>query len=399
MLQICHANAWGPDVARNNAPKTIVIDRWRARVKAARGKHEDGRWYWEARGPGEDGGRTWRALGWRTREEATADLFALSSATPAPTLASSSAISTVQDLLETWLGAQRERVQAGELRESSRGTYQEVCERLLVSVARFGAEPAAKITSVRLEDLYLTLRGLGWAPRSALQTLEVVSSAARWAMRREYLPLRDLRASIGTPARVRERNTPAVDTVARLLAAVEEHGPAWARPFLSVQASTGMRPGEVSVLRPCDLSVPARKGAACPIITIPDVPGKTKTGTRQVALSWWAYDALQTIAPASPESRFFGPNTSCLINDYLARACEAEGLPRMTAMSFRRYVATQHAVLGHNVAEAARAMGHSVAHMTGTYYTTTPETLRSVGIPDPTQAGEVVDLAARRRRG
>ena len=386
-------------MARNSAPKTITIDRWRARVKAARGRHDDGRWYWEARGPGADGERTWRGLGWRTREEATADLFALSAATPPPAAASSSAISTVKDLLEVWLGAQRERVRAGELRESSRGTYQEVCERLLAQVARFGAEPAAKITSVRLEDLHTTLRGLGWAPNSCRQAVEVVSSAARWAMRREYLPLRDLTVNMATPARVRERNTPTSDSVASFLDAVEKHGPAWARPFLVVQTATGMRPGEVSVLRPVDISVPERRGTACPIVTIPDVPGRTKTGTRQVALPWWAYDLLQTIAPSSPEGRFFGPNSQCLINDYLARACETEGLPRVTAMSFRRYAATQHAILGHNVAEAARSMGHSPTFMLNTYYTTTPETLRSVGIPDPTQAGEVVDLAARRRRG
>ena len=98
-------------------PKHIVVGKVIARPVRGPAKANRSSWYWQARVE-VDGTRTTLWSGWGTKAEVTeivVDLLAKRPAEEPEPDVRASELEDVRDLMEVWLGAQRARLEAGDL--------------------------------------------------------------------------------------------------------------------------------------------------------------------------------------------------------------------------------------------------------------------------------------------
>ena len=97
-------------MARNRKPAKVIVEPYRAR--AVRGPHKDGsgRWYWRAevyRGQRGAGATVW--TGWNDRAGIAELLMGLATGEAAQNNDVDPTVTTVRDLMECWVAAERSR--------------------------------------------------------------------------------------------------------------------------------------------------------------------------------------------------------------------------------------------------------------------------------------------------
>lgn len=224
---------------------------------------QDGRCYAVARWT-EGDARPSRSLGWCTLDEARAAAARI--ATRAP-----ERVPTVAALLDVWIVAQEERLEAGEIRpETLRGYSRD--RRTLAALC--GKLNPSAVTSATLADLATRIARLGThAATTTDRLLVVLCGALAWGRERDLVT--------GRPVRWERRSRPATAQRAQpeadLDAAIQSMPDDSRRLFVEVLRATGMRPGELAILRSRHVH-PIPDGV---ILQVPDEPG-AKTGARRV---------------------------------------------------------------------------------------------------------------------
>lgn len=176
------------------------------------------------------------------------------------TLPDEGASATVNDVIlayDTWAKAYyhrdgKEDTQIGMIRDALR-----------VVKELFGRTPAAEFGPLKLEAVQQTMAGKGWSRSYVNEQVGRVRRMFRWAVSREMVPaglyhgleaLPGLRK--GAPG-VRETN-PVVPVPEATVEATLPHLPPVVGAMVRVQLLTGMRPGEVCILRACDIDMTGR---------------------------------------------------------------------------------------------------------------------------------------------
>ena len=321
---------------------------------------------------------------WGTVDEIRAAMLALAVQGAAkPTAPVRARVHTVRDLLEYWVAAVEDDLS---LRPGTR-----------VNARRCGRHLARTIGDVHIAsaatclDEHRAQRSREGAAASTIR-LEagVLITAWRWAARRGLVPT-------GAPERprvahrpVRSRYTPTADDVAAILHALRD-APPWVTVSLRLLWSTGCRLGEIGQLRVADVDLV--HGAI-------RVDGKT--GPREVPVAASVLAHLRPFLADKAPAAAVWPVTwmtfrASLGPVYLARACDAAGIPHVIPHAFRRAVVDMLYEAGTDPGDAAALLGHTVAVALQRYRTSRMERRRAAveraglgALP-----GEVIDFAPR----
>jgi integrase len=321
------------------------------RVRAIRGPHPDGRWYFRAeRYEGTTTFPVWS--GWATREEAErvlAKMILVGKDKGPSESRRGEEVSTVTDVLELWLGSVLARplvkkttvaATKASLRHLNRHLGTIPVDRLdLVTLDRYVEarfrESADKTTAGGTIDLELTKLRTAWT----------------WARRRMYVPDRILEIPrveiVGKP-----KYTPTSDEWSAILERLARLP--WVHRLLLIQGCTGARLHEVVRMTWADVDLDT-----CTL----RVPAGTKTGDRPVAIHESLRDYLAAVPESERVGRLIGDVTErtamSRIYVYLQEACEAVGIPRIGTHALRRMVVDQYYRGGADVGTVAAQLGQS----------------------------------------
>lgn len=198
----------------------------------------------------------------------------------------------------------------------------------------YGFTPAREFGPKALKAVRQKMVEVGWSRKLINQRVGRIRRAFRWGVENELVSptvLQALAAVSGlqagrTEAREADPVLPVDDKVVR--ATLPFLGPV-VRGMVEVQLLTGMRPGEVCRLRPCDID------------TTGDVwvyrPGQHKTRhrgkERVVAIGPRARAVLDRLAPADPSDYFFSPRRS--VAAFRAARAAARKTPRYASHAAR----------------------------------------------------------------
>jgi integrase len=191
----------------------------------------------------------------------------------------------------------------------------------------YGHTPAAGFGPRALKVLRQRMIDAGWNRKLVNQRVGRVRRVFKWAASEELLPVAVNQALAAVPGlaagRTAAKEMPPVGPVA------EEHVRA-TLPFLrpgvaamvEVQLLTGMRPGEVCQLRPCDLDTSA------PVWLFRPKQHKTRhrEKPRVVAIGPKAQALLSQFAPSDPADYYFSPRR--VVEQFHAARSAARGTPR-----------------------------------------------------------------------
>jgi integrase len=269
---------------------------------------------------------------------------------------------------------------------------------------RLGDRPLADLTRADLEAFAADLRrlpGLKNRPISDRTVGKVVSATKRlfkWAVER------DLLAASPAVLLKRPRTKPRTRWLSR-----EEWGrlvaaaPPWLKPILTLAAMTGMRLGEIALLRWGDVDLHEA--------AVVHVPQDTKTGTRLVPLNRTAREVLEAqdrlrreVARRTdrlPEFVFIDAATGeglatdrerGRIGRATKAAMRAAGIEGATFHSLRHTAASWMVQAGVGLYEVQHVLGHSTPLMTQRYAHLAPGGLRTAvaALDGPDASGEVV---------
>ena len=123
---------------------------------------------------------------------------------------------------------------------------------------RYGKEPARDFGPRKLQAILDEMPALGWSRTYCNQQLARTKRMFKWAVRQEYVPA-EVYAALCSVEGLRKgaavvRETPAVKPVADdLVDATLPLLPPVVADMVKLQRLAGARPGEVTILRPCDL--------------------------------------------------------------------------------------------------------------------------------------------------
>lgn len=337
-----------PMPARPKRPEPLRIDPYRARV--IRGPREDGAWYWRVETYDQgDGGATSRGAGWWTRKGAIEAIhgFIRAGEPAAPKrrrqsdTVSASTIRTVRDLLEVWVAAMEDRP---DLRPHTLLHYQGAARRLVDVIGDWAL--AAVGPDASTDTARMMLRR-GAAHSTVRVTVNVMASVWVWGVDRGLCRAVRWRVPQLPDAPRSSRYTPSAEDVRRVLLAL----PAELRGVVTVQASTGMRISEVLALTAGDVDLEAQ------VLVVRD----GKTGARRVSYPPGIAGLLAGLArDRDPTERLYRATVNS-VNNALARACKAVGVPRWTSHAHRRLAVQLMYRGGADVGAVASQLGHSEA--------------------------------------
>jgi integrase len=199
---------------------------------------------------------------------------------------------TIEALLTRWLSD----VVPGRVEPTAQATYRWAIERHLVP--GLGHVRVRKLTPEQVESFLVAKAAAGLSRSTCVRLRSVLGQALRWAERRGYV-VRNvaLLAEVPAEARVTREGRALTGSEARvLLAACEEHR---LHAAFVVMLGLGLRPGETTGLRWCDVDLDGRvvhvrqalkwhDGA--PVVGEP----KTKRSRRSLAMPALVVDALRT---------------------------------------------------------------------------------------------------------
>lgn len=314
------------------------------RVRAIRGPKGD-RHYWRAEIADGKHSRTVLSA-WGTEAEITREVAAIIAADRLDAPKPGDTLSTVQDLMETWIAEQDERVKRGDIRARTLVLYERDARRL---VDGMGDTPIRRtgISLGAIERCRDRKLAKGVSRILTARALARLRTAWIWARRHDLVPPVDLPV---VEVRVKEtvRYTPSTGDVLRTAAALN----GWQRLALLTLFHTGMRIGELGELKWEDVDL--ERGVL--------VVRGGKTGDREVPLS---VDLKSLLRPARRESgRVLGvrPRTvRSLCPSHARPICERLKIRPFTAHGVRRLMVDNLLRAGVDVATAASITGHSAA--------------------------------------
>jgi integrase len=219
---------------------------------------------------------------------------------------------TVVELVAQFLAAARQRYRPAELRAYAVGIKRLLALYAELPVARFGPIALEAVRSVMVAE------GL---VRTAINIhVHRLRAIWRWGVRRELIPETLHRALLSVPGLrageqgVRER-TPIRPASWRQIRAVLRCAPPLVRVMARVQLLTGMRPGELCAMRPCDIQ---RGPAGWAYLVSPEAdkcrahgrPRIVPLGPRARAL----LEPLLLVRQARPDEYLFQPAASVALN-------------------------------------------------------------------------------------
>jgi len=167
----------------------------------------------------------------------------------------------------------------------------------------YGKLPAREFGPRQLKVVREKFIALGWSRKHINQNVQRIGRVFRWAVSEEMIPPEVPQALAMVPglrrghttAKENKRVQPA-DT--KLVDATLPHLPAVVRAMVKLQQATGMRPGELCIMRPCDIE---RSGAV------------------------WEYQPTQHKTANREQERivYIGPRAQDILRPYLLRDSEA----------------------------------------------------------------------------
>lgn len=326
---------------KSNRPKPFAIGP--VRVRAVRGPKED-RWYFRAElYEGRISRTVW--TGWATEIDVTREVAAIIAADRLDAPQAGDTLSTVRDLMETWIAEQDERAKRGDIAPHTAYLYDRDARRIAdsageVSIRRTGISLGAV---ERCRDRML---GDGVSRVLVRRALARLRTAWIWARRHDLVPAVDLpEVKVRVPEP--ERYTPPTRDVLR----VADELPGWHRVGLLILFHTGMRIGELAALRWNHVDLEDL------VITV--VEGKT--GPRQIPISAPLHavltaceqdrDRVLGIVRPTTVRKFVTDRVSLVCRDLKIRPFSAHGVRRLMVDNLMRS--------GADVATAASITGHS----------------------------------------
>ncbi len=319
----------------------------------ARGKRgpDDGRLYWQA-SIGRQRDRSTRKIGWATREEAqrlAAQMVAEGVSAPGSDVVS---ITTMQDLLEYWVGHELDRT---ELAPGTRAMRQQHGSHLARTIGRIRIGDDTAVRSAA-EEHRRARRAAGAAPSTIRVELGSLHQAWRYG-RRLGLVAGDGPERVRWTKREREHRvvtdrTPTYAEAVAVYQHLRQRQTAWPAAHYLVMWETGCRPGESEALRGCDVLFADR------LIRLDG-----KTGERWFPATDELLEVLRPFAEArAPELRLWPVARSSMRRfgpDYLDPACAAAKVQRFTPYGLRRAMVDRLYRNGVSPDVAAALSGHS----------------------------------------
>jgi len=190
----------------------------------------------------------------------------------------------------------------------------------------------------------------GSAPATVRQELKKIQAAWSWGREMGLCPARDLSRVRVSGIGVRNKRTPTVGEVARVLAVMD----GWPHLAIYLLYSTAGRPVDVAYLRWRDVE-----------LELAQVTLRGKKKERQIPLDLEVVQALKTWGVGGPDDLVLGVSPKMVLGHlssrYLAKACKTAGVHRFTPYGLRRCGEDRLARAGVDVAVYAAILGHSPA--------------------------------------
>lgn len=225
----------------------------------------------------------------------------------------------------------------------------------------YGHTPAREFGPLALKAVRQQMVEAGWNRKLVNQRVGRVRRAFRWAVENELVPaavLQALKAVAGlqagrTSAREPDPVLPVADADVR--ATLPFLGPV-VRGMVEVQLLTGMRPGEVCQLRPCDIDTAGEVWVFRPRQFKTRHRGKE----RAVAIGPRARAVLEHLAPGEPTAHYFDPRRT--VAEFQAARAAGRRTPRYPS-HIARNAAVRVATPKREPAEryTVSSYGHAVA--------------------------------------
>jgi integrase len=161
--------------------------------------------------------------------------------------------------LAYWKHAQQKYVDAAGQPTSGQWTTKQALD---VLVRLYGHRPAEQFGPIALDSLAAEMITLGWCRRSINQHLTKIKQVFKWAVKREMLPgsiHEALRAVDGLRRGERrgdamaKESAPVRPVPEQLIEPVLEHVSPQVKAMIELQLLTGARPGELVIMRTCDI--------------------------------------------------------------------------------------------------------------------------------------------------
>ena len=261
----------------------------------------------------------------------------------------------------------------GELYRDNHGPTVSVSQRANIAMAvailseHFGDCPAERFGPNKLRDLraamlLATKDRRAWKPAVASQMAGIIKHIFKWAVGRELLPvavcdaLYKLEPLRGLP-RSNVAPAPAGD-VSAVLATIREP----VATMIRLQLATGMRPGEMLTLRPCDIRMDGDVWTYTPPVHKTAHRGRE----RRIYFGPQAQALLRPFLPSKLDGRCFANYAVASYRRAIARACLAIGVTPWHPHQLRHNYAT--AIRKRYGIESARILlGHADAGVTEIY--------------------------------
>ena len=318
------------------------------RVRAVRGPKFD-RWYWRAE-VHRDGQSDTVWTGWASRKEAEVHLGGLLAQGLSPTTTtatSNSTITTVQDLMEVYVGATEDRRDLSPNTKSiSRTSGRHIVRHLGdVMLSRLGMREMELLRDARLQE--------GAATQTTQHDIDILRRAWNWGRSRGFCPDKTLPKPRLVIQPTRQKYTPSRVEYWKVVDQLN----GWPKLLVLLMGATGTRVGEASSL--CWSHVDLETGE----ITIPSKKGITKTLYRKTVIPVPLLETLKAMEPGAPQQRLIPVSVdtarTSITQRYLKDACKAAKVPYFTPHGLRRMVIDQLYTSGVDVGTVAAMLGQS----------------------------------------
>ena len=331
-------------------PRRLAVGR--VILRAIRGPKPDDRrcWYWQAQ-VSESGARRTVWSGWARPEEAVGLVTGLLAASPGLVPGGDrpvSALLTVRDLLEVYVGRARGRLDAGGL--SHRG-FVNLRTDAVHLVEHLGEVQVGQLGVLEQEG-YVDARLPVAASSVVHRELKTLRAAWNWGASAKLIedrPLPRVRLAVQP---TRPRYNPTQAEVWRVVEQLQ----GWPKFVAGMLATTGARVGEIAELRWEQVCLASGH-----------VTFDGKTGRRDFPISEQVREVLSWAPPGSGTEFVHGRSPGTVRGSFssakLANACTAAGVRRFASHGFRRAAVDALQRAGVDVKTAADLLGHSVETM------------------------------------